>query len=132
MAAGFAGVLAGCFSTPEGLDSPDPNARVRAIIEAASIESDSFGRPTAAGLVAQLESIDPAARMLAIRTLERHTGTTLGFDHAGGDVEQRAAIYRWRAWLRAWDPAIPNTPPPLVEEPGPTRSARGVSPPAAR
>lgn len=49
-------------------------------------------------LIEQLESNDPGARLLAIRSLERLTGLTLGYDHADPWWERDAAVGRWRDW----------------------------------
>jgi len=51
-------------------------------------------------LIEQLESNDPGARMLAIRSLERLTGLTLGYDHTDAWWERDAAVVRWRAWAQ--------------------------------
>jgi hypothetical protein len=45
-----------------------------------------------------LDSDDPAARLVAIRALERITGQTLGYDHAGPEHERRLAVERWMEW----------------------------------
>ena len=52
----------------------------------------------AAGLIGQLESTDPAARLLAIQALERRTGETLGYQHAAPVWERRAAVNRWKQY----------------------------------
>lgn len=49
-------------------------------------------------LIEQLESNDPGARLLAIRSLERLTGLTLGYDHADPWWQREQAIEHWRAW----------------------------------
>lgn len=52
-------------------------------------------------LIVMLDSSDPAQRMLAIRTLERMTGQTLGYDHAAPEPERAQAIDRWVKWEAA-------------------------------
>lgn len=47
-------------------------------------------------LVEQLDSDDPAVRMMAIGALERLTGTTHGYRHYDPPLERRAAIARWQ------------------------------------
>ncbi|HRJ50541.1 MAG TPA: HEAT repeat domain-containing protein, partial [Phycisphaerales bacterium] len=51
------------------------------------------------GIVPLLESDDPAVRMVAIRSLERITGQTLGYDHSADEPERRAAAERWERWV---------------------------------
>lgn len=90
-------LLPGCIpSTPQGFDSPDPTSRMLAITEA-GVARDRTAVPA---LIEQLESNDPGARLLAIRALERITGTTLGYDHAGSIWSRAAGIRRWRAWAQ--------------------------------
>lgn len=87
--------VSGCIPpSPEGFDSPDPTRRMVAITEA-GVTGDRAAIPD---LIEQLESNDPGARMLAIRSLERLTGLTLGYDHADAWWERDAAVDRWRAW----------------------------------
>jgi hypothetical protein len=92
------GVLgaAGCAgsSMPRGLDSPDPGERGRALADPALMGDDS----TIPSRIEALESDDPLVRMLAIRSLERMTGRTLGYDHASEEWEREDAVARWRAW----------------------------------
>lgn len=85
----------GCIPPiPEGFDSPDPTKRLVAITDAGA-RTDANAIPD---LIRQLESSDPAARMLAIRSLERITGETLGYDYASPGWERAAAVERWRRW----------------------------------
>ncbi|MBZ0172095.1 MAG: HEAT repeat domain-containing protein, partial [Phycisphaerales bacterium] len=71
--------LVGCIPpVPGGFDSPDPTMRLAAIAEAGRA-GDTGAVPD---LIEQLESTDPGARLLAIRSLERITGRTHGYDHA--------------------------------------------------
>ncbi len=83
---------AGCGpSMPRGFDSPEPAARMDAIVDAARRED----RSAVPQIVPLLESDDPATRLLAIRTLERLTGQTLGYDYAAPEAERGAAVERW-------------------------------------
>jgi len=89
--------LAACVpSTPQGFDSPDPISRLSAISDAGSTR-DERAIPD---LVEQLESADPGARLLAIRSLERITGQTLGYHHADPWWARAAAVRRWRRWIQ--------------------------------
>lgn len=87
-------VSAGCVDIPRGFDSPEPAARIDAAAKAAR-EGD-LG--SLAELIRLLESSDPAARLAAIRALERLTGQTMGYEHAGAVPERAAAVERWWVW----------------------------------
>ncbi len=80
-----------------GFEDKDPAARLRAVRQAAQTEDRSAIRP----LITRLDSDDPAERLLAIRTLERMTGETMGYDHAAPRHERDAAVRRWVEWYRA-------------------------------
>jgi hypothetical protein len=88
--------LAGCMPTAgASFDSAEPAARNAAIVQAAK-QRDASSLPQ---LVRMLASDDPATRVLAIRTLEKLTGETKGFDAAGSDEQRAAGIKAWDAWL---------------------------------
>lgn len=76
------------------LDSPDSSARLRAI-QQASASQDQAAIPK---LICLLESDDPAVRLLSIRTLERMTGQTFGFDHAAPESDRQDAVRKWQSW----------------------------------
>lgn len=93
VAFGVAGVTAACApSMPRGFDSPEPGVRIDAIVDAAK-RDDPAAVPE---LVRMLDSDDPATRLLAIRALERITGTTHGYDYSAPESERREAIRRWQ------------------------------------
>jgi hypothetical protein len=54
-------------------------------------------------VVALLDSADPGIRMFAIRTLERLTGETLGYDYAAAEHERAEAVDRWVRWVAEQD-----------------------------
>ncbi len=88
---GLSATLVGCQPVQTGFDSPAPTKRIDAIVEASALEDpESLGK-----LIEQLESPDPAARMLAIRALEKRTGETFGYDHAAPRWERIEAVHRW-------------------------------------
>jgi len=92
---GQTAIGAGCQPIQTGFDSPAPTKRIDAIVQASELQdTDSLGR-----LIEQLESEDPAARMLAIRALEIRTGTTLGYDHAAPRWQRIEAVNRWINYL---------------------------------
>lgn len=84
--------LAACAQTiTPSYDSPEPGARNAAIVATAAA-----GRTQdVPNLVRMLESDDPTTRVLAIRTLERLTGTELGYNPHAEPYEREAAVARW-------------------------------------
>ncbi len=95
-------VLSGCFPTAKkGFDSPDNALRIDAAVHAAE-SNDARAVPD---LVRLLDSDDPATRLVAIRSLEKITGTTNGYDYAGNASAREAGMERWQAWLKARTPA---------------------------
>jgi len=92
---GVAVCATGCGpSMPRGFDSPEPAARMDAIVDAAR-NSDGSAVPE---IVPLLGSDDPATRFLAIRTLERLTGQTFGYDYAAPEAERGEAVERWNRY----------------------------------
>ena len=99
--------LSGCIPpTPVGFDSPDPTRRLAAIADAGASE-DPAAIPD---LIEQLESNDPGARLLAVRSLERITGETLGYDYADPWWVRNEAVRRWRRWAVENGHANPEGP----------------------
>lgn len=92
-----AGGLSGCASPPKGFDSPVPAHRMDAAVDAAR-EGDRSAVPDLIGL---LDSDDSLVRLVAIRSLERLTGQTLGYDHAASVWRRGEAVERWVAWALA-------------------------------
>jgi len=74
-----------------------------AVVEAAAKNDQSPA--TIRSLIEQLDSFDPAMRMLSIRTLERLTGQTLGYDTTAPDWDRNLAVERWVAWYHETYPA---------------------------
>lgn len=72
-------------------DAPDPASRAYAIERAAR----SGDRSRIPQLVEQLRSDDPLVRMMAIETLERLTGETMGYRHFDSVAARSAAVDRW-------------------------------------
>ena len=105
-----AGMVCGCVEHERsGFGDVDPSARLRSIEEAASTDD----RSSVPALIIALESDDAAERFLAIHTLERMTGQTLGYDHSAPRPERRAAAERWQAWYSSQashaDAALPSS-----------------------
>lgn len=106
--------LAGCAKVPVGFDAPSEFRRMDAVVVAA--RSDDRSPQTIRRLIEQLDSFDPAMRMLTIRTLERMTGQTLGYDHAAPEWARDIAVDRWVAWYRQTYEGIDDTKTGTVDE----------------
>ncbi|MEL7474236.1 MAG: hypothetical protein AAGK04_13040 [Planctomycetota bacterium] len=91
---------AGCYAPPDpDFNSPEPIARVdAALVAAGGGGGDQGSEERVPELIELLGSDDPLARMVAIRTLERLTGQTLGYEHDAADLERRRAADRWAQW----------------------------------
>lgn len=90
--------LVGCTKPiPKGVDSYDPTGRIQSMLRVAE-QNDRSKIPQ---LIEALDSDDPVVRMTSIRTLERLTGETLGYDHAGRERDRRAAADRWVEWYES-------------------------------
>lgn len=102
---GLLAIGAGCQQIQTGFDSPAPTKRIDAIVGASELRDiESLGR-----LIEQLESEDPAARMLAIRALEKRTGSTLGYNHAAPRWERIEAVNRWIEYYNEQKAVAANT-----------------------
>ena len=102
-------LVSACASPPRGFDSPEPAARMDAIVEAARQNN----RGAVPRIVPLLESDDPATRLLAIRTLEQLEGETLGYDYAASESAREAAVTRWRRYVASsarWEGANGRAP----------------------
>jgi len=99
-------LLAGCSDpgSAVGFNEKDPAARFRATRQAAQT-NDKDSIPA---LIQRLESDDPAERMLAIHTLNRLTGQTLGYDHAAPRDDRDVAIGRWADWYNQQQQPLPQ------------------------
>ena len=107
--------LGGCSSSATrselALESPDPSVRAVAIVRAAD-RGDESVVPL---LVDRLEDEDAAVRLYAILALDRLTGTRLGYEYGGSEVERRVSVDRWRRYLV--NPAKRTATPQLPTEP---------------
>jgi hypothetical protein len=88
--------ISGCAPVPVGFDAPSELRRMDAVVEAA--QTDDRSPETIRSIIEQLDSFDPAMRMISIRTLERFTGQTLGYDYAAPSWERGLAVDRWVEW----------------------------------
>lgn len=96
--ASMACVLGGCASYDARFDSPDPTMRMLAIVESSGSNADA----DYPHLVAALDDGDPEVRLLAIRVLERRTGTTRGFDWAAPAAQRAGALKEWKEWAEQY------------------------------
>jgi hypothetical protein len=110
-----AGTASCAPAIPVSFDSPEPGARNAAIVRAAA----SRRREDLPSLVRMLDSDDPVTRMLAIRTLERLTGDTLGYDAAAPAWERCLAVAKWQDSVRmSHDATSPDDAPSPDQEGG--------------
>lgn len=86
----------GCAPVPVGFDAPSETKRQDAIVAAAA--SGDRSPETLRGLIEQLDSPDPATRMLAILTLDRLTGQTFGYDYSEPSWRREQSVQAWVDW----------------------------------
>ena len=102
----------GCMPDMDsGFESPNPEARLRAITKASREKDDS--PKTLRELVKSLSNDDPVERMLAIDALKHITGQTLDYRYYDSLVNRERAINRWLTWL--YKNGITETPPTLYK-----------------
>ncbi|MCA9287766.1 MAG: hypothetical protein KDA05_04230 [Phycisphaerales bacterium] len=95
LAIGVSATLGACIPRDQaGFTAIGPAHRLDAIVLAA----DASDHDSLRGLIQQLDSDDAAARLLAIRALERRTGQTLGYEHDAPPWRRDRAIEAWVAW----------------------------------
>ena len=90
-----------------GFESPNPAATIYAIEQAAR-SGDTTATPQ---IVEQLDSDDPAVRLLAIEALEILTGETYGYRYDEPQYMRRAAIKRWVNAVESGTVPIPSARP---------------------
>jgi hypothetical protein len=74
-----------------GFDAPDPASKIYAIEQ--SVRANDQG--DLASIVEQLDSDDPAVRLVAITALQRMTGETHGYCHYAPREDREVAVRRW-------------------------------------
>jgi len=84
----------GCGRARSDFGSDLPEANLEALTDPAKMDPR-----TIPDRIRLLDSDDPAVRLFAIRSLERLTGQTLGYDHAAPKPERSRAVDRWVEWL---------------------------------
>lgn len=75
-------------------------------------------------LVAELDSSDPAIRLVAIAALRDLTGQDLGYNPGDKESDRLAAIQRWEQWVNTERAAgrLPVDPPNAAQAPLPGSS----------
>ncbi len=91
------GCVCGCFSPdPKSLTSDSPPSAIPAIKQA----GDDNDRAAIPRLVQDLDDDDSAMRFAAISALHKMTGQDFGYRYYDDEFTRRAAIERWRNWLK--------------------------------
>lgn len=102
--AGLVPLAAGSCAPPAisgDFDSPHAAARLFAARRAASQPDPARARDAIPGLIRNLDSDDPAVRLVSIEALYELTGETLGYRHYDPEWVRAEAVRRWaRAWER--------------------------------
>jgi len=84
-----------------GFDSPQPAAQIFATRRAAAETDPAKIRQAMPGLIQNLTSDDPAARLLSAEALDELTGETYGYRYFDPEWMRAPAVARWRdAWER--------------------------------
>lgn len=96
------------------LEAYDPVDRIRAIIAVAELQKASL----VPALVDRLDDTDAAVRMYAIIALEKLTDTRLGYGYAASASERRAAVARWRQYVREGAKATQQATVPIAQTQG--------------
>lgn len=91
-------LTSGCVPRDKtGFDAFGPSHRLDAIVLAADRTDDDSLR----GLIQALDYDDPAARLLAIRALEKRTGQTLDYRYDAPVWERSKGVARWTDWYHS-------------------------------
>ena len=103
MRAGLLGALScallsacGSIDSRAKLQSPDANTRMDALLKA----GNSGNENTVPQIVPALQSEDPLVRWAAQQSLEKLTGTTLGYGWSDSPSHRAAATQKWVAWCK--------------------------------
>ncbi len=99
-------LLGACDSIDSGtqLQSPDPNTRMDAVLKA----GNSGNEQTVPQILPALQSEDPLVRWAAQQSLQKLTGTTLGYGWSDNPKSRAAATQKWVAWCKDKNLLISN------------------------
>jgi HEAT repeat protein len=86
----------GSMDSSTKLQSPDANTRMDAVLKA----GNSGNENTVPEIVPALQSEDPLVRWAAQQSLEKLTGTTLGYGWSDSPSNRAAATQKWVAWCK--------------------------------
>lgn len=81
-------------------DSPHPAARLFAARRAAAQTDPAAARDAIPGLIRNLDSDDPAVRLVSIEALYELTGETYGYKHYDPEWMRAETV---RRWAQAWE-----------------------------
>src|SRR5688572_28904905 len=100
--------LGGCgpSALEGGFDSANPAAKLYAIEQAAR----HHDRSAVGQIIEQLDSDDPAVRLVAIAALQRLTGRTYDYRDYDPPQQRRQAIDRWKAALQSGELSAEEPP----------------------
>ncbi|MCE9618677.1 MAG: HEAT repeat domain-containing protein [Planctomycetes bacterium] len=92
-------LLASCSSVDSGppLQSPDPDVRMNAVLQAGASGDES----KVPQIVPALQSEDPLVRWAAQQSLQKLTGTTLGYLWSDSPSKRADAIEKWVEWCKS-------------------------------
>ena len=103
MRAGLLGALAcallsacGSIDSSTKLQSPDANTRMDAVLKA----GNSGNENKVPEIVPALQSEDPLVRWAAQQSLEKLTGTTLGYGWSDSPSKRAEATQKWVLWCK--------------------------------
>ena len=97
--------LGACGSIDSGakLQSPDANTRMDALLKA----GNSANENTVPQIVPALQSEDPLVRWAAQQSLEKLTGTTLGYGWIDSPNKRAVATQKWVEWCKSKNLSTP-------------------------
>jgi hypothetical protein len=82
------------------ITSEDPDLQIRAIHQ----DVQDCDTRDLAGMVAGLQSDDPAIRFYCIQGLQKLTHGDLGYRYYASDEQRAPAVKLWQAWLKQHSP----------------------------
>jgi hypothetical protein len=93
-----AALLCACGSIDSAtkLQSPDANTRMDAVLKA----GESGNEKTVPQIVPALQSEDPLVRWAAQQSLQKLTGTTLGYGWSDSPSKRAEATQKWVLWCK--------------------------------
>jgi hypothetical protein len=89
-------LVAACGPIDHGtaLQSPDPDVRMNALLQAGSSGDESL----VPAIIPSLQSDDPLVRWTAQQSLHKLTGTTLGYQWSDSPNQRATGVQKWVQW----------------------------------